>query len=128
MGSHAFAGSGRFCRVPVVGAAACAWAPGDIGFSAPVLPSGCTRVGSIVARGVTSSNASCGLPPFCPEDELPAIAHLNEELSRICALRRAMRPRGYPVRRDRYLKFRSLVLGGTRRNDRRRPHATSRLI
>ena len=126
VGSHAFEGSGIFCREALVRAAACASVLGADGFSAPAHASGWIRFGLSVARDVTSGTASGDLPPFCPEDEFPVITHLNGDIGWIRVPRRPVRPRRYPVRQYRYLKFTSSVLGETRRNERRRLPPSSR--
>jgi len=71
VGSHAYAGIGLLSRMPLVRAAVCVSAP--------------EAVGSSVARGVTLGSTLGSFPPFCPECELPAIAHLNGDVGRIPA-------------------------------------------
>jgi hypothetical protein len=101
VGSHLSAVFGGRCEPPSARAAVCDPLPGTGGFTAADLASDSTRVGWSAGRGSASDAASGGFPPFCPEDASPAITHLNCRACTIREPRRALRPQGNPVRRDR---------------------------
>ena len=100
-GSHAFAEPVAFARTSLPGTMVCALDPSAGGFPIPSLARGGSWVGCGAARGFTSETRPGGLPPFCPEDELPVIAHLNGAVGSIRPPCQSVHRQGNPVRRYR---------------------------